>query len=368
MERYFGYAKDTAGNVLTSATIRVKLAGTAVDATLYSDNAYTTLANPFTNNSDGSYQFYASNGRYDITITKAPYTFLATATADGSLYDPSSIITPAQITGDQNDYNPTNAANATFWRISSDAARTITGIVAGKSGQRIILSNIGSFTITLSNQSTSSGEANRIITGTGSDLSLTADAQRELWYDDTTDRWRVIGAEIPPMRVLDRDVSVISVTTSTAETDLYSYSIPGGTLTTNRAVRITLIGDSQNDSGGTRNFPHIRAYYGTTSTTPFFAFTGAINMATSTSNYPWQLSGTVSAFNTTNAQVASGRFVFSTGIALGTAVVDTNSYSAVHNSLAIDSTANQIIKVTTANNVATTGIATRLLAAQLELL
>lgn len=193
MMKYFGIAQDSLGNVLTGASISVKLAGTANDATLYSDNSYTNLANPFTNNSDGSYQFYASNGRYDVVITKAGYTFLAATTSDGTLYDPSSVISPAQITADQNDYNPTNAANATFWRINSDAQRSITGIVSGKSGQRIILANVGSFDILLSNQSASSAAANRIITGTGAAITLSADTQRELWYDPTTSRWRVLG-------------------------------------------------------------------------------------------------------------------------------------------------------------------------------
>lgn len=51
-----------------SATISVFLTGTNNLASLFGDNGVTPKANPFTAASDGSWFFYAANGRYDITI------------------------------------------------------------------------------------------------------------------------------------------------------------------------------------------------------------------------------------------------------------------------------------------------------------
>lgn len=42
-------------------------------ATIYSDNNLTPLANPFTSQSDGQWQFYAANGRYDVVMTSAGF-------------------------------------------------------------------------------------------------------------------------------------------------------------------------------------------------------------------------------------------------------------------------------------------------------
>lgn len=99
------------------------------------------------------------------------------------------VSSPTQITANQNDYSLTGAD---IYRISSDAARTITGIVAGSSGALILLVNVGSFNITLSHQSASSTAANRIITLWTGDMVLAASAAVSLFYDGTTSRWRVL--------------------------------------------------------------------------------------------------------------------------------------------------------------------------------
>jgi hypothetical protein len=50
-------------------TVTVYLTGTITKANLYSDNVLTPLANPFTANTDGSIQFWAANGGYDIVTS-----------------------------------------------------------------------------------------------------------------------------------------------------------------------------------------------------------------------------------------------------------------------------------------------------------
>lgn len=99
------------------------------------------------------------------------------------------VLSPAQITADQNNYNPGTAG---LWRLSSDATRTITGILAGSSGQLLTLVNVGSNPIILANLNGGSLAANQILTGTGADLTFTADQAINLEYDTTTSKWRIL--------------------------------------------------------------------------------------------------------------------------------------------------------------------------------
>ena len=95
---------------------------------------------------------------------------------------------PAQITSDQNDYDFGRTSNA---RLSTDASRTITGLANGTDGRILYLANVGSFDLVLANQNASSTAANRIITGTGANVTLVADDTAILNYDSTTSRWRI---------------------------------------------------------------------------------------------------------------------------------------------------------------------------------
>jgi collagen type VII alpha len=52
-----------------NCTVTVYLTGTITKANVYSDNILTPLANPFTANTDGSIQFWAANGGYDIVTS-----------------------------------------------------------------------------------------------------------------------------------------------------------------------------------------------------------------------------------------------------------------------------------------------------------
>jgi hypothetical protein len=100
-----------------------------------------------------------------------------------------TVASPSQITANQNDYA---GATADINRLSSDAARDITGFSGGADGKTLVLVNVGSNTITLKHQSTSSTAANRIIVPWAADYILAADGAAVLVYDNTTSRWRVI--------------------------------------------------------------------------------------------------------------------------------------------------------------------------------
>lgn len=87
MQRYTNLVQDNAGNALGGVTVAVYATGTSNLATLYNSNGSGAKSNPFTNDSDGTFEFYATTGRYDIVYTKTGYTFTAANYTDIKLYD-----------------------------------------------------------------------------------------------------------------------------------------------------------------------------------------------------------------------------------------------------------------------------------------
>src|SRR3990167_10235772 len=107
---------------------------------------------------------------------------------------PTSVISPAQITSDTDNYAPTDGLASFMWRISSDAARNLTGIsIAQVHGDMKMLANIGAFTITLVHDATSTA-ANRFYGPNSADVALRANGFVWIIYDGTSSRWRVMGA------------------------------------------------------------------------------------------------------------------------------------------------------------------------------
>lgn len=101
-------------------------------------------------------------------------------------------ITPAQITSNTDDYNPTGLSSASVLRLSTDASRNLTGIVGGADGRLLVLLNVGSFNIVLVNDATSTA-ANRFLLG-GSDITIETGRAITVIYDATSSRWRPTGA------------------------------------------------------------------------------------------------------------------------------------------------------------------------------
>lgn len=100
--------------------------------------------------------------------------------------------TPAQITANQNDYNP--EVPSLYQRWSTDASRNITGMTfyaAKKSGQTHYIINAATQDIVLVNNSGSSSAGNKFQTTTGADITLTTKQQAMAWYDLTSGVWRV---------------------------------------------------------------------------------------------------------------------------------------------------------------------------------
>ena len=102
----------------------------------------------------------------------------------------TGVISPTQITANQNDYAPTGFSTATVLRLTSDASRNITGLAGGALGRYIIIHNVGSNPIVLVNSSGSSTAANQFLFS--ADITLQANQSIALRYDGTSSRWRAI--------------------------------------------------------------------------------------------------------------------------------------------------------------------------------
>lgn len=76
-------------------------------------------------------------------------------------------------------------------RISSNAAVNITGFAATSGGDARMLSNVGSFAITLKHSDAASTAANRILCVGNADVVIAAGGSAVVYYDATDSRWRV---------------------------------------------------------------------------------------------------------------------------------------------------------------------------------
>jgi hypothetical protein len=98
------------------------------------------------------------------------------------------VATPAQITGNVDDYSGTN--NCLHARLSTDASRDVTGFVNGSAGRLLHIRNVGSFDIVLKHQ-TGSAAGNQITTADGADFTISTGQDAWLEYDGVTSKWRV---------------------------------------------------------------------------------------------------------------------------------------------------------------------------------
>lgn len=99
-----------------------------------------------------------------------------------------SIITPSQITSDQDNYNPTGFGDADIIRISGDnGIRAITSFAAQSDGEVKTIYNVGSYPIYIPGEHPDGTAANRVYLG--EDFILFPKQSIELTYDVTLSRW-----------------------------------------------------------------------------------------------------------------------------------------------------------------------------------
>jgi len=100
--------------------------------------------------------------------------------------------TNTQLVETQNDYD---IGDNKIHRIDATSAVSITGITDGFEGKELTIVNFGSAAITFTNEDAASTAANRIITGTGASVVLGQDDVLNMFYDDTSSRWRVTSVQ-----------------------------------------------------------------------------------------------------------------------------------------------------------------------------
>lgn len=131
---------------------------------------------------------------YDINNSSGSNGEVLTRTISGIDWRPNtgatpSIITPSQITSDQDDYNPTGFDDATIVRISGDnGLRAITSMAAQTDGEEKKFINIGSYAIYFPSEHPDGTAANRITYR--SDIILMPLNTVTFYYDGTSSRWR----------------------------------------------------------------------------------------------------------------------------------------------------------------------------------
>jgi hypothetical protein len=151
------------------------------------------------------------------SVTNVPLTGGATLNADVAF---SGDISPAQITSDQNDYNPTGLSSASTLRLDTDAnsgaGRSLTGLAGGADGRLIIIHNVGSNPLRLKSENASSTAGNRF--SFALDVVLGSKRSATLQYDATSSRWRFLYTTAIPLRhtVAISDEST-ALTTGTAK-------------------------------------------------------------------------------------------------------------------------------------------------------
>jgi hypothetical protein len=102
----------------------------------------------------------------------------------------SGVLSPAQITSNQNDYNPSGLSTAGVLRLTSDASRNITGLAGGQAGRCFLIHNVGAQNIVLQDENASSAVGNRF--ALTADITLSADDCCLLQHDSVSSRWRAI--------------------------------------------------------------------------------------------------------------------------------------------------------------------------------
>lgn len=108
-----------------------------------------------------------------------------------------SVISPSQITSDQDDYNPTGFADSTHIRISGDGGiDAITSMSSQSDGETKTFVNVGDYSLYFPGEHPDGTAANRIITG--KDLFLLPGDSITFMYDNTSSRWRLINTSYLP--------------------------------------------------------------------------------------------------------------------------------------------------------------------------
>jgi hypothetical protein len=148
--------------------------------------------------------------------------------------------------------------------------------------------------------------------------------------------------------VLNRKNTETQVVSSTAETTVYSYTVPGGTLGSTGFLRLTLGGDYFNNGGGASTFTGKVKYGGTV-----IGVCSVSCGADASQRYTFRLEGELAALNATNSQRSNFRQTMGVPSASPPTTGSSVRFDTVtvNSGLAIDSTADQALIFTVQHSV-----------------
>lgn len=153
-----------------------------------------TAANVTTAVGDIAVAIYLGSGNWQVVIYQ-PASGAALSSSlnfTGALFF-NGQISPASLSGSQNNYSPSGIATANVVRLTSSAAVNITGLLApATNGQRVTIQNInavGGFNITLTANDTNSTAANRFLLP--HPIGLQPFQSVPIIYDATSGGWRL---------------------------------------------------------------------------------------------------------------------------------------------------------------------------------
>lgn len=211
---------------------------------------------------------------------------------------------------------------------------------------------------------------NTLVDDTGDNLSGTLwnKAAVDSLMDATDAALAVIDAAVAAITtVVDKDVTVQDVVNTTTETTVYSFTVPGGTLSTNRALRLTLIGDYLNNTGSSQDFQFKLKYGGTLYGYMLLNAGNQVPTDGGDFRHSLQCEWILSAANATNAQASVATIALGAiGTATGGGGVPFRSYESGRTNGTIDSTADQALIVTFQHGAANANLSARAHAVWLE--
>jgi len=139
--------------------------------------------------------------------------------ATGPAASDNSLATLSTFTENQNNLS---LGTEGIVRVSSTAARNITGFAATTSGDARLLLNVGTFDITLKHADSGSVEANRIIAPNAVDYVIVPGDSVAVFYDASDARWRVLSAQrlTPPNPVVATTGVITYASTLITDTEI----------------------------------------------------------------------------------------------------------------------------------------------------
>lgn len=190
-------------NAATNSTVRVQISGMGTTSSTSSLILMDSAGTPYMFCRDHGKVYVGTTDTASVVAPASDGVFTVGQTGKHSVKSDGTIIqgggtichtpvTPAQITANQDNYNP-GGDPAYYQRWSSNASRNVTGLTftaAKYDGQTHLIVNVGSQNIVLMHDVTSTA-ANRFLNSTGADITLSPNQAAEVIYDATVTRWRV---------------------------------------------------------------------------------------------------------------------------------------------------------------------------------